>query len=271
MSPGDGAPPLGQHFLHDPAVIERIVDALQPDGRTVVEIGPGRGALTHLLAERAEHLVAVELDRDLAKALQQDPGLRGVRIEQGDVLARPLSEWAPERAEDESFLLAGNLPYQITSPILFACFDAGPDLERAVLMMQREVAERLVAGPGSRTYGILSVFGSVYTRPELLFRVGSGAFQPPPGVESAVVRLEVRPAPLFDIRRGSEEEDWFRRVVKAAFGQRRKMLRNSLEGGLPVERAEVQEAGEEAGIDLRRRAETLGPGEFALLARALSR
>lgn len=265
-------PPLGQHFLHDSAVAGKIVDALEPDGSEVLEIGPGRGALTFELAERAARLVAVELDRRLAKTLAAEPRIGGATILHGDVLERPLADWM-EPLPEEGFLLAGNLPYAITSPVLFACFEARPGLKRAVLMMQHEVARRLAAPPGSRTYGIVSVLGSVHARIELLFTVGSGAFKPPPGVTSAVVRLILHPQPLFGIASSEgPSEAWFRAVVKAAFGQRRKMLKNSLAGGLGhIGAAALEAAARTAGIDLTRRAESLAPEEFVRLARALPR
>ena len=263
-------PPLGQHFLHDPAISSRIVDALDPDGAHILEIGPGKGALTFALAGRAARLVAVELDRRRAGDLDNDPELQNIVIVHGDVLSRPLPEWM-EPVPPAGFLLAGNLPYAITSPVLFACFDAIPALRRAVLMMQREVAERLVAGPGSRTYGILSVFAAVHAETDLLFRVGPGAFRPPPRVTSAVVRLDMRPEPAFGVGGpGGPEIKWFRTVVKAAFGQRRKMLRNSLGAGLQhLGEGALAAGAEQAGVDLSLRAENLAPEDFARLARAL--
>jgi len=264
------APPLGQHFLHDRAVIKRIIDALEPEGWTVLEIGPGRGALTYLLAELAERLVAVELDGGLAAGLQTDPQLSEATVHHGDILERPLSEWVaplPERG----FLVVGNLPYQITSPVLFACLEARAILERAVLMMQREVAERLVANPGSKTYGVITVLTALYASPKLLFTLGRGAFKPPPRVESAVVRIGMRRTPLGGVDTpGGPSSTWVAAVVKAAFTQRRKMLRNSLVAGLShLSTGELRERADEVGIDLRRRAETLSPEEFITLARVL--
>jgi 16S rRNA (adenine1518-N6/adenine1519-N6)-dimethyltransferase len=263
-------PKLGQHFLHDPAVAHRIVDALEPDGKTVLEVGPGKGVLTYELAERAGRLVAVELDRRLAEELIGALAGPHTSIECGDILDRPLQAWITREAVEE-FLLAGNLPYAITSPVLFACFEARPYLKRAVLMMQREVAQRLVVGPGSRTYGILSVIGSAYADIDLLFTVGRGAFKPPPAVTSAVVRVNIYAEPLHGIGAvDGPTEEWFRQVVRASFGQRRKMLRNSLKGGLShLSMEKLDRGADEAGVDLTRRAESLSLEEFVRLARAL--
>lgn len=226
--------------------------------------------MTIPLSERARRLVVVELDRDLAERLKTDSRLSGVKIHQGDILDHPLPYWVDPDPE-ERFLLVGNLPYQITSPVLFACLDSFCEIERAILMMQREVAERLVAGPGSRTYGVISVLTALFARPELVFTVGGGAFNPPPRVESAVVKIEMLSTPLCNIGEpGSPSASWVKRVVKAAFAQRRKMLKNSLAAGLThLGLAELDKLATAAGIDLRRRAETLTPEEFITLASVL--
>ncbi len=260
-------PPHGQHFLHDPAVARRIVDALSAEGETVLEIGPGRGALTVPLAALSRRLVAVEIDAALAAALRADPRLGGIEIVTGDILARPLPDWVG--GTEDRFLLAGNLPYGITSGVLFALFRAAERIDRAVLMMQREVAERVTAGPGGRTYGIVSVAAALVTERDLLFTVGPGAFAPPPRVESAVVRLTLRPRPLTS-GTGAPSFETVMRVVKAAFGQRRKKLRNSLAAGLPqLSGSALAARAAGAGIDLNRRAETLTPEEFIALTAAL--
>jgi len=263
-------PALGQHFLHDPAIAERIVDALSSEGRSVLEVGPGKGVLTRILAGRAERLTAVEIDRRLAEDLRHDPRLADVAIVEGDILSRPLQQWQDPPPEDP-FLLIGNLPYQITSPLLFACLDSREFIDRAVLMMQREVAARLSAREGSRIYGSISVLAALVARAEIVLTVGKGAFKPPPRVESAVVRLTMLERPLGGIGEpGGLSHEWVKRVVKAAFSQRRKMLRNSLKGGLAqLDPEEIADGAAAAGIDLDRRAETLSPEEFIELARAL--
>jgi 16S rRNA (adenine1518-N6/adenine1519-N6)-dimethyltransferase len=262
-------PPLGQHFLHDEAVADRIVNALDPDGREVLEIGPGRGVLTGRIASRASRLTAVEIDRRLAFSLTRRWPADRVVVHRADVLARPLADWL-EPAPVEGWLLVGNLPYAITSPVLFAVLDSVSPPDRAVLMVQKEVAERLAARPGSRTYGILSVLLAVQADVELLFRVGRGAFQPPPRVDSAVLRLTLLPRSRFGV--GSDSGPSRRTlqiVVRTAFAQRRKMLRNSLGSLTDIDREELTAAGARSGIDLTRRPESLAQEEFVALARAL--
>ena len=252
---------LGQHFLVDRAVLERIADALAPTADDVViEIGPGRGALTDLLVRRAKRVVAIELDRDLVPYLRdryRDAG--NVEVIERDVLEVNLADVAGPR-----FLLAGNVPYYITTPILFHALE-NPRPERAVYLVQREVAERIAAPPGSRTYGALSVNVQAVARAELVGRVPPGAFRPPPSVDSAVVRLTPRPDPVVD---ESLESD-FRLLVQDAFGLRRKQMRRVVRtvGKLDVERAE--RVLETAGIDPECRPETLSPEDFARLLRAI--
>lgn len=252
---------FGQHFLRDRAVLERIADALAPTGaETVVEIGPGRGALTDVLAPRARRLVAVEIDRDLAAHLRAryaaDPH---VEIVEADVLQVPLGDLA-----GPDYVLAGNVPYYITTPILFHAL-APPRPARAVYLVQREVADRLTAAPGGKQYGALGVNVQAVARVELIARVPPGAFQPPPRVESAVVRVTPRPDPVV----APEEEVRFRRFVQAAFALRRKQLRRVVRtvAGLDVEGAERALAA--AGVDPDARPETLSAAEFAALVRAL--
>ncbi|MFC1499640.1 ribosomal RNA small subunit methyltransferase A, partial [Candidatus Zixiibacteriota bacterium] len=191
-------------------------------------------------------------------------------IIEGDILSRPLHQWQDPRP-DGQFLLIGNLPYQITSPLLFACLDDREHIDRAVLMMQREVAVRLSAREGSRTYGAISVLAALFAHAEIVLTVGRGAFKPPPRVESAVVRLTMLERPLGGVGEpGGLSEERVKMVVKAAFSQRRKMLRNSLKGGLTrLDPEEIAEGAATAGIDLDRRAETLSPEEFVELTRAL--
>lgn len=244
---------LGQHFLADPNIARKIVAALQATPEDpVVEIGPGTGALTGLLLERYPYLTAIEIDpRAVAELKARWPELD---VRQADVLT---VDWA-ELAEEKGGRLhvVGNLPYYITSPILFALLDAREALAEAVLMMQREVAERLVAPPGSKTYGILSVAAQLWATPALLFPVSRHVFRPKPRVESAVVRLTFeRPLPDVDPER-------LRQVIRTAFNQRRKTLRNSLRRLLP------------SGLSLpepwaQARAEDLSPDDYVALARWL--
>ena len=244
---------LGQHFLTDANIIGKIVDAVgAPAGAPVVEIGPGEGALTGPLLARYPGLTAVEVDAEAVAHLRaRFPDLR---VRHADVLDL---DWGALAAEAGGPLyVVGNLPYYITSPILFGLVDARPSVRRAVVMMQREVAERIVAAPGSKAYGVLSVQLQLFARPALLFRVSRHVFRPKPEVESAVVALD------FDIEEPEGVDSAaLRRVVRTAFGQRRKMLRNSLAAlGAPRPLPEAFAA---------RRPEALAPAEFVVLTRAL--
>lgn len=254
---------FGQHFLTDRRSLERIVEALdpQPDD-TVVEIGPGRGALTSLLAARCRRLIAIEIDRDLVRLLQEQFQDRpGVEIVDGDALE---TDWAT--LAGGAFLLAGNLPYYITTPLIFRILEH-PMPQRAVLLVQREVAERLVAAPGSGDYGALTVNVQVAVTVRMISRVTAGAFNPKPKVDSAIVLLSPRnPQSL-----GADEEKPFRRFVQAVFGMRRKqMLRVVRELWIPA----ADDAGvvlSDAGIDPAARPETLKPETFLLLYREITR
>lgn len=207
---------LGQHFLHDQNILKRIASAVAPlDGAQLVEIGPGRGALTEHLLPYAPRLAAIELDSRLAEVLRtRFPTLQLV---EGDALSVDLSQWGP-------VTICGNLPYYVTSPILDRVLALGPLLRSAVFLIQKEVADRLVARTGSRDYGYLTVRTQVSADVEMLFRVGPSAFRPPPKVESAVVRLTPRPQPLVD------DVASFVAFAGACFRQKRKMLRNNLSG-----------------------------------------
>lgn len=252
---------LGQHFLVDRVALERIADALAPTAEdTVVEIGPGRGALTDILSARAKRVIAIELDRDLAPYLRERYRAAGnVDVIERDVLEVNLGEVA-----GGDFLLAGNVPYYITTPILFHALEP-PRPARAVYLVQREVAERVVAPPGSRTYGALSVNVQGFAHAEMVGRVPAGAFNPPPRVESAILRIIPRTDPVVSI--GLEPE--FRALVQSAFGLRRKQMRRVVRtlANLAVEASEQVLA--VAGIDPECRPETLAPDDFARLLSAL--
>ena len=252
---------FGQHFLRDRAVLARIADALGLTGaESVVEVGPGRGALTDLLAPRARRLVAVEIDRALAAHLRaRYAASPHVEIVEADVLEVELAALA-----GPDFVLAGNVPYYITTPILFHALQP-PRPARAVYLVQREVADRLTAAPGGKEYGALSVNVQAVARAELLLRVPPGAFQPPPKVDSAVVRITPRRDPAVT----PDEERRFRRFVQAVFGMRRKqMLRvvRSVAALHPADAAAVLDA---AGVAHDARPETLAPEAFARVVRAL--
>ena len=249
---------LGQHFLSDRRILSRIADALSLTGsETVIEIGPGRGSLTDILADRARRLIAVEYDRALAAILRERYARRNnVLIAEADVLATNLGELAAG-----PFVLVGNVPYYITTPILFHALQP-PRADRAVYLVQREVAERLVAAPGSKEYGALTVNVAAVASAQMLFKVPAGAFTPPPKVESAVVRITPR-APLID----PGDEARFRTLVQAAFGMRRKQMRRVLRTMLAVSAEEADVILAAVGIDPEVRPETLTPEQFAALLR----
>ncbi len=250
---------LGQHFLSDRRILGRIADALQLQGHeTVLEIGPGRGALTDILAERADRLIAIEYDRALAALLRERYARRGnVLIAEADVLEVSLSELAAG-----PYVLVGNVPYYITTPILFHALTP-PRADRAVYLVQREVAQRLVAPPGGKEYGALTVNVAAVARAEMLFGVPAGAFSPPPKVESAVVRITPLAEPLVP----ADEEQPFRVLVQSAFGMRRKQMRRVVRTlySLDAEQADALLA--RAGIDPQVRPEVLSVEQFVALMR----
>jgi 16S rRNA (adenine1518-N6/adenine1519-N6)-dimethyltransferase len=258
-------PKLGQNFLTDSTAQEAIVDALgDVSARTVVEIGPGRGAITSLLAARARRLVAIELDREMAPQLrEQFAGRESVFVVEQDILQADFSEL--RAGEAERLLVVGNLPYYITSDILLRLFRFAGDVERAVVMLQREVADRVAGAPGTRDYGLLSVTTQMYARVEKLMTLPPSAFSPAPQVHSTVVRLTM--APRFEeLGVGAEE---FLPFVRSCFAQKRKMLgRNLRNAGL--EGAAVTAALEGCGVAGTVRAEEVGVEGLACLFRRLS-
>lgn len=245
----------GQHFLHERGIIERIVSALapQPNDR-IVEIGPGEGALTLPLLDAAHQLTAIELDAELIAPLQAAAAAHGeLTVIHADVLDVDLAALAAGR----KLRLVGNLPYYVSSPILFHCLDHGDAIADMLFMLQKEVVERMAATPGGKVYGRLSVMLQLACKVEPLLRVPPGAFRPPPQVDSAVVRLTPLPAsqrPDATLSRTIEV------IVRAAFGKRRKTLANALSGLLDADAIRA------AGIDPRVRAETLAPQSYVALA-----
>jgi 16S rRNA (adenine1518-N6/adenine1519-N6)-dimethyltransferase len=256
-------PKLGQHFLSDPQAAGRIAAALgDVSERTVVEIGPGRGAITGALASRARHVLAVELDRELASELRRQFAPQRVTILQQDVLSFNFAAAAAEAGK--KLCIAGNLPYYITSQILLKLAASHASLDTAVLMVQREVADRVTAAPGSRDYGLLSVTVQMYGPAERLFTLPPDAFSPPPEVYSTVFRW--RFAPRF-AELGVDQEG-FLRFLRFAFAQKRKTLGNNMRAaGIAVKSSAT--AMEQAGIDARARAEALPIEALASLWRLL--
>jgi 16S rRNA (adenine1518-N6/adenine1519-N6)-dimethyltransferase len=253
---------LGQHFLRDAGTARAIVDLVAPTARDlVVEIGPGEGALTGELARRAGRLIALEIDPALAADLRTR--FPGVEIQEAD--ARSWDYRALRAPAGGRVLVVGNLPYSVSKPILQSLVTARTAIQEMALMLQREVAERVAAAPGGRTYGSLSVLTQLYCDVRVALRVPPGAFRPPPQVESAVLHLTVRPEPRVSL----PDERRFASVVRAAFAQRRKTLANALAGGLGLTADQVRAAAAEAGLDPIRRAETLTIPEFAALVARL--
>ena len=258
-------PKLGQNFLHDASAIQRIVAALGDcSTRTVVEIGPGKGAVTRALSARAAHVIAVELDDLLAERLRNDFPADQVTVVHQDVLSFDYASAAASAGQ--RLAVVGNLPYYITSPILHQLAYSHASLDRAVLMMQREVADRVVASPGSRDYGALSVTVQMYGAVEKLFTLPPGAFSPPPDVHSSVIRW--RFAPRF--AELNVDEDRFPVFVRQAFAQKRKTLANNLRAA-GFSTSEIDAAMGRSSIPPRARAEELSLEAFAALWDALHR
>jgi 16S rRNA (adenine1518-N6/adenine1519-N6)-dimethyltransferase len=245
---------FGQHFLHDPRIIGKILAAIAPKpGEVLVEIGPGLGAITLPLLEQAKSLTAVELDRDVIPHLEA--GARGkgeLRIIQGDALEtdlRPLAAGGKLR-------LVGNLPYNVSTPLLFHFLELADAVQDMHFMLQKEVVQRMAARPGGKEYGRLTVMLASRCKVESLFHIGPGAFRPPPKVDSAFVRLTPYAAPPFPIH----DTGRYARLVTQAFSHRRKTLKNAV-AGLVDEAAILA-----AGIDPKARPETLSAADFARLS-----
>jgi 16S rRNA (adenine1518-N6/adenine1519-N6)-dimethyltransferase len=256
---------LGQNFLVDPNLQRKIVEAarVQP-GETVLEIGPGRGALTGRLASVAERLVLVELDRTLAAELAERFRDRpSVEVIQEDILALSLASLAPDPSR---LRVVGNIPYNLTTPILFHLLER-PRPREILLMVQREVADRVLSPPGGKEYGALSVGVQTVARAERVFQVPPGAFRPRPRVDSTVLRIQPLDPPPLELR----DEERLRRLTRATFQWRRKqlgkILRDHPELALGRERANALL--EAMGMDPRSRPETLAPDDFVRLSRAL--
>ncbi len=249
---------FGQHFLHDRNVIERILRVIdpQPEDR-LLEIGPGRGALTWPLLERCDRLTVIELDRDLAPMLEREAGGRGeLEVINADILTFDLSAIADGR----KFRLVGNLPYNISTPLMFRLLGFAELITDMHFMVQKEVAQRIVAAAGEDHYGRLSVMLQASCDCDRLFDVAPGCFRPPPKVQSSVIRLRPLDPPRADLGDAAN----FSAVVQAAFGQRRKTVANSLKS--LIDRDTIIDCGIDPGL----RAENLGIAEFAKLSNTLT-
>ena len=256
---------LGQHFLIDEAVLQKVVAAAEvSDTDTVVEVGPGLGVLTRELAKRAGRVVAVELDDRLAAILKRETAAFGnVTVVNKDILKTAPSELLGGQAA--GYKVVANLPYYITSAVLRYFLEASPKPRLMVVMIQKEVAQTIAAADGKMS--LLSVSVQLYGKPEIICRVPAASFYPPPEVDSAILKIEVYDRPALDV----EDVGAFFTLVRAGFCARRKQLANSLAQGLGLPRDEAQSVLEEAGITAKRRAETLSIEEWGRLWQAFSR
>lgn len=248
--------PLGQHFLFDRGILKKIIDCshVTPED-TVVEIGPGTGIMTGMLAERAKKVIAIEIDRRLAARLKESlPKRPNVELITADALKFPY-----ETIRDK-FKVVANIPYYITTPLIFKLLDFKAKIPSMTLLLQKEVARRITALPGNKEYGVLSISTQLYTKPVIKFLVPKEAFSPAPAVDSAVVHFEVSPQLLYR----TANEKFFLAVVKKAFSQRRKTILNSLKSY-----KNIREALLETDIDSRIRPEVLSIKDFIRLAEAL--
>lgn len=267
--PRDNAPhrakrSLGQNFLVDPNIQRKIVDALRPSpGDEVMEIGPGQGALTQHLAGRVGRLVLVELDDSLAARLRERfADTPSVEVVHEDVLQVPLERVS---ADPSRLKVIGNIPYNITTPIIFGLLERRPRPREIVLMIQREVADRILAPEGGKTYGALAVGVRAVARVERVLNVSKEAFRPAPDVMSTVIRIvPIDPPPLSE-----EDERALRNLTRAAFGQRRKQFQRILRDAYSLSPEQVRELEGETGMDLQARPESFPPERFIDLARAL--
>lgn len=254
---------FGQHFLNDLNILNRIADAAEiAPGATVIEIGPGQGALTAVLAERAARVVAVEVDRDLVPLLRERFSARtNVTVIEGDVLDNTPGALLDSAGASPPHVVVANLPYNIAAAVLRAFLEGDVPPERMVVMVQLEVAKSLTSSPGAMS--LLGVATQVYGEARIVMQVPPGAFSPPPKVHSAVVRIDVAPQPRVDV-----PLDAFFRVVRAGFGNPRKQLRNSLSFGLHVKQEVIDATLVAAGIDVTLRPQVLSIDDWAAVTRA---
>lgn len=261
---------LGQNFLIDRNVLRKIIDAAELTSEShVLEIGPGLGTVTREAAEVAAKVVAVEMDRDLIPVLEETVGgCPNVEIVHADFLRLDLPAFLESHFGEARCTVVANLPYYITSPLIIRLIDVKDRIERMIVMVQQEVADRLAAQPGTKDYGSLTVLIQYHCFVRMVARVKRTVFYPAPEVDSAIIRLDVRPSPAVDV----PNEALFFRIVRAAFGQRRKTLPRALSGSpdLGWTREKAGSALTKAGIDPGRRGETLSLEEFAEIARAAS-
>ena len=257
---------LGQNFLSSQSVLEEIADAAEIENEGVIEIGPGFGVLTNELAKRAEKVLALEIDERLIPILRDTLSeYDNVKVINKDVLKTDIAELIKSEFGDKRVSVAANLPYYITTPIITSLIENRLPLKNLVVMIQKEVADRIMAQPGTKDYGAISVLCQFYTKPELICNVGAELFVPPPKVDSAVVKMAFRDKPAVEVK----DEEMFFRTVKAAFSQRRKTLLNCLAANFPINKSDLTQIMESVDISPSRRGETLLLEEFAKLAEAI--
>jgi 16S rRNA (adenine1518-N6/adenine1519-N6)-dimethyltransferase len=258
---------LGQNFLSSKSVLEEIAAAAEIDNEGVIEIGPGFGVLTHELAMRAKKVVALELDERLIPILADTLGeYNNIKVINADVLKTDVKKLIADEFDGMSVSIAANLPYYITTPIITSLIEEHLPLHNLVVMVQKEVAERITAKPGTKNYGAISVLCQFYTIPEYVTTVPADLFVPPPKVDSAVVKMKFRDVPAVEVK----DEKLFFRTVKAAFSQRRKTLLNCLTANFPKSKAEISDLLTGIEIEPTRRGETLNLEEFARISDLLS-
>ena len=259
---------LGQNFLINPTVCPRMAEMgnAQP-GWGMIEIGAGVGVLTAELAQRADKVVCIEIDSRLLPILDETLAeYDNIKIVNQDVLKVELHKLIAEEFPNMPVAVCANLPYYITSPIIMNLLESRLPISSLTVMVQKEAAQRICAMPGSREVGAVSIAVRYYCEPKVLFQVSRGSFMPAPDVDSTVIRLDIRKQPAVDVKR---EEDFFR-VVKAAFSQRRKTLSNTLSSGLSMNKTQIAELLERAGVASNLRAEQLSMQQFADIANALN-
>ena len=257
---------LGQNFLSSQSVLEKIADAAEIENEGVIEIGPGFGVLTNELAKRAEKVLALEIDDRLIPILRDTLSeYDNVKVINNDVLKTDIAELIKNEFGDKRVSVAANLPYYITTPIITSLIENRLPLKNLVVMIQKEVADRITAQPGTKDYGAISVLCQFYTKPELVCNVGAELFVPPPKVDSAVVKMAFRDEPAVEVK----DEKMFFRIVKAAFSQRRKTLLNCLAANFPINKSDLTNIMESVDIAPTRRGETLSLEEFATLSEAI--
>lgn len=257
---------LGQNFLFDESALFRIADSVSPDRQNILEIGPGLGALTQQLALRANKVLSVEIDKGFLQVLDQSlADFNNVEIIHGDFLKMDLNQ-LHEKLGSSNFSVCANLPYYITTPILMRLLESGLPWQHLCFLMQSEVADRMAATPGSKSYGSLSIAVQYYANTEILFKVSPSCFIPQPKVDSLVLRLSPKETPL-----SKDEEIMLFRITRAAFAMRRKTLANNLSQHFPnLDKESVQSALESLGISPQARAESLSLQNFIDINKLLS-